>query len=132
MLNHPIPKTGAEIAGLQLSQQNQQFHPLTCPKRNDDDHRTYAAMLAQPDHGILIATPFFWLCPVCLYQQAYRGLDFARPGFIGMPRVRDLAEYKERLPLPAGIHSPDCDIFDWHPGMVAGSKPCNCGAGGGV
>lgn len=68
------PWDAATVEALNRTQQNPAFHPFTCGgNRSDQAHRDYARQHGARDHGVLVATPQGWRCPVpgCGYTQGW-------------------------------------------------------------
>jgi len=63
------PWTQEQVDALNAWQASDYVHPFTCGNRHTPEHKIYAQQHGQGDHGILVATPEGWKCPVCDYVQ---------------------------------------------------------------
>ncbi|WP_028164139.1 hypothetical protein [Bradyrhizobium elkanii] len=58
--------TPDEVVNLDFYQRHGNFHPFTCPNRNDGNHRIVGG-----DLGALFPTVRGWICPFCDYTQQW-------------------------------------------------------------
>lgn len=56
--------TSDNVVKMNRYQVEGRFHPMTCPNRNDGQHRVWNG-----DLGALVATVRLWECPFCNYRQ---------------------------------------------------------------
>jgi hypothetical protein len=60
--------TAEEVVNLNDYQQAGQYHPFTCPNR---DNPTQPHPLMNGDNGVLVPTIRGWICPFCDYTQGW-------------------------------------------------------------
>jgi hypothetical protein len=68
------PFTPDQVAALDRYQHTGEFHPFTCPNRNDGKHRQNLI-----DLGGLVPTTRGWICQYCDYVQAWAHAWMALP-----------------------------------------------------